>query len=72
MRKWSVSAFFPEVKPEHAATQSCSAEASTIPRAIAIAMIEILQRDAIKGRHIAAIQISVVAIGKHKASEAAG
>lgn len=68
MRPWSVSAFFPEVKPAHEATQSCTVEAASMGIAARLALSEISQREAIKGRHLTVAKLSIVLAGKEKSS----
>lgn len=66
MRTWSVSAFFPEVRPAHEAQQSCSVEACDIPEAARRALDELLGREYIKGKHISVVRLAIVAAGKDK------
>jgi hypothetical protein len=66
VRAWSVSAFFPEVKPAHQAQQSCTVEASSLARASRIGIEQILKLDALKGRRISVARLTIVAAGKEK------
>jgi hypothetical protein len=66
MRKWSVNAFFPEIKPAHEAMQSCSVEAVKMSTAARIGLETIFARDAIKGRHVTSAKVSVIAAGREK------
>ena len=66
MRTWSVSAFFPEVRPAHEAQQSCSVAACDMPAAAQRALDELLRRECIKGKHISVVKLTIVAAGKEK------
>ena len=69
MRAWSVSAFFPEVKPAHEAMQSCTVNAGKIHVAMHRGLRQILGRDAIKRKHISIMKLSIVEAGKQKESK---
>lgn len=66
MRAWSISAFFPEVKPAHEAMQSCTVQANRISTAAQRGLDEVLSRDAIKHRHITIVKLSIISAGKEK------
>ncbi len=66
MRIWSVSAFFPEVKPAHEATQSCTVTASSMAIAANFGLKEFFEREAIKHKHITIVKLSIVAAGEEK------
>jgi hypothetical protein len=59
MKLFSISAFFPEVRPAHRAFESCTAKASTISAALSRGMKEIRQRPALKGKRIKEVRITV-------------
>jgi hypothetical protein len=59
MKLFSISAFFPEVRPAHAAFQSATAEASEMSIAAARGIDEIRQRPGLKGRHITEVKIMI-------------
>jgi len=64
MRLWSISAFFPEVKPAHLAQQSCVVPASGIEVAARRGLECLLDLEGIKGKHINIVKLSIVAAGK--------
>lgn len=66
MRTWSVSAFFPEVRPAHQAQQSCFVDACDIPAAARRALDQILGLEAVRGRHISVVKVTIVAASKDK------
>lgn len=77
MRRWNISAFFPEVKPAHMAHQACTVEASSIVSASRRGMAELLNVEGVKGKRIGIAKITIVACGKEKkecsnAQDAAG
>lgn len=59
MKSFSISAFFPEVKPAHAAFQSCRFDASNMGQAIHRALLDIRARPALKGKHITEVRLTV-------------
>ena len=66
MRDWSISAFFPQVKPAHLAQQSCAVRADGIATAARRGLEYILESDDLKGKHITIARISIVAAGKER------
>ena len=66
MRQWNVSAFFPELRPAHMAYQHCVVVAGTIAVAARRGLIELLNIDGVKGKHIAIAKLTIVAFGKEK------
>jgi hypothetical protein len=65
MKTFSVSVFFPEVKPAHAAWQSASSAATEIGVAVSRALSEIRERPGIKGKRIKEAQITVRELDSH-------
>lgn len=59
MRSFSVSAFFPEVKPAHAAFQSCVAKAAEMDTAAARGLGELRARPALKGKRIREVRLTI-------------
>jgi hypothetical protein len=59
MKRFSVSAFFPEVKPAHEAFQSCSFDASNMGHAVHRALLDIRARPALKGKRITEVRLTV-------------
>lgn len=59
MKSFTVTAFFPDVRPAHAAFQSCEAKADSMATAAARGLTEIRKRPAIKGRRIRQVQLII-------------
>ncbi len=59
MRSFSISAYFPEVKPAHAAFQSCVSKASEMDIAISRGVAELRSRPGVKGKRISEVRITV-------------
>ncbi len=59
VKRFSISAFFPEVKPAHAAFQSCTAKALDMSTALSRGMTEIRSRDELKGKHITEARVTI-------------
>jgi hypothetical protein len=59
VKSFSVTAFFPEVKPAHVAFQSATAEASEMNTAVSRALAEIRERAEIKGKRITEVRLTV-------------
>jgi hypothetical protein len=68
MRTWSVSAFLPDVRPAHQAQQSCIVEACDMPAAARRGLAEILALEAIKGKRVSVVKLTIVAADKGKDS----
>lgn len=64
MNIFSVSAFFPEVKPAHASEQTCTIEACRMTTAAQRGLEKLLQRDGIKGKKITTVRINMRLIGE--------
>ena len=62
MKEYSVSAFFTEVKPAHAAIQVVRVRAASLPTALFCALTEITAREAIKGKQITEVRLDVAVI----------
>lgn len=69
MRDWSISAFFPEVKPAHQAQQSSIVKAETWAEAVVAGVKAVCGAEALKGKHISIVKLSVVAAGKEKTAK---
>jgi hypothetical protein len=59
MKDWSVSAFFPELRPAHLAEQQVKVRASSLRAAIGFALDRIRERDGMKGKKITTARITV-------------
>jgi hypothetical protein len=59
VRSFSVSAFFPEVKPAHAAFQSCVAKAAEMDTAVARGLADLRARPGVKGKRIREVRLTV-------------
>lgn len=59
MRAFTISAFFPEVKPAHAAFQSTVQRASEMSTAVSRGIEEIRAREALKGKRIREVRLTV-------------
>jgi hypothetical protein len=59
MRSFSISAFFPEVKPAHAAFQSCVSKASEMNTAISRGLQQLRERPALKHKRITEVRLTV-------------
>ena len=64
MKSFSISAFFPEVKPAHAAFQHCVAKASEMDIAAARGLRELRERPGIKGKRITEVNLKVKEINR--------
>lgn len=63
MRSFVISAFFPEVKPAHAAFQSVVAEGAEMSTAVARGLDKIRALPALKGKRITEVRLTVKEIG---------
>lgn len=59
MRSFSISAYFPEVKPAHAAFQSCVSKGSDVDVAVSRGLAELRARPNVKGKHISEIRLTI-------------
>lgn len=59
VKSFSVWAFFPEVKPAHAAIQSCVAKATEMNTAVSRAIEEIRARPALRGKRIREVRLTI-------------
>lgn len=59
MKSFSISAFFPEVKPAHSAFQECRMSGSDLGVAAVRALHEIRARDALKGKRITEVRLTI-------------
>jgi hypothetical protein len=66
MKRFSISAFFPEVKPAHAAEQLCSFDASNMGQAAHRAMLEFRKRPALKRKRITEVRLTIREIPPQK------
>jgi len=66
VRTWGITAFFPEVKPAHVATQSCCIEACSIATAAHRGLEAIYDREPIRRKHISIVKLTIVAAGRDK------
>lgn len=67
MKDWSVTAFFPEVRPAHLAEQSCVVRASSLGTAARVGLDVIRDRDGMKGKKITTAKLTVRLIGERAA-----
>lgn len=59
MKRFAVSAFFPEVKPAHAAFQSCVAEGEAMSTAVSRAIDQIRGLPELKGKRITEVRLTI-------------
>lgn len=59
MKDWSVSAFFPELRPAHLAQQEVKVRASSIGTAARVGVDVIRDRDGIKGKQITTARLTI-------------
>jgi|GEM_PF-2539881 len=59
MKAFAVTAFFPEVKPAHAAFQSCVSTAAQMSTAISRGLYEMRERPGLKGKRIHEVRLTV-------------
>lgn len=59
MNDWSVSAYFPEIRPAHLAEQSIVVRASSLATAARLGLDEIRARDAMRGKKITVAKITI-------------
>jgi len=59
MRSFSISAYFPEVKPAHAAFQSCISKASEMDVAASRGLAELRARPNVKGKRISEVRLTI-------------
>jgi hypothetical protein len=59
MRSFSISAFFPEVKPAHAAFQSCVSKASEMDIAVSRGLSELRARPGVNGKRISEVRLTI-------------
>lgn len=69
MKDWSVSAFFPELRPAHLAEQKVKVRASSLRAACSFGLDRIRERDGMKGKKITTAQIWVRLIDGNAARE---
>lgn len=67
MRDWSISAFFPQVKPAHLAQRSCTVHACKMTTAALRGLEKLLSSEELHGKHISIVKLSIVAAGKDTA-----
>lgn len=72
MKSFSVSAYFPEVKPAHQAFQSCVGKGSMMSIAMARAVDEIRARPALKGKRISEVRLTIKEIDGGRAQTSTG
>lgn len=63
MKSFSITAFFPEVKPAHAAWQSITISAGTIVEASLRGLSQLRERPGVKGKHITEVRLTVKEAG---------
>lgn len=59
MRSFSITAYFPEVKPAHAAFQSCVSKASEMNVAVSRGLAELRTRPNVAGKHIREVRLTI-------------
>jgi hypothetical protein len=59
LKSFTIAAFFPEVKPAHAAFQSCVSKAAEMSTAISRGLVELRDRPGVKGKRITEVRITV-------------
>jgi hypothetical protein len=59
VKSFSISAYFPEVRPAHMAFQHCVAKGSEMGTAISRGLIELRDRPGVKGKRITEVRITV-------------
>lgn len=59
MKSFSISAYFPEVRPAHAAFQHCVASGDEMRTAICRGLRELRERPGIKGKRITEVNLKV-------------
>ena len=69
MKSFTITAFFPEVKPAHLAFQSIVAKGSTVELAVKRGLHEIRGRDGIRGKKVHEIRLTVKEINLAAAPE---
>lgn len=69
MKDWSVTAFFPEVRPAHLAEQSCVVRASSLGTAARVGLDVIRDRTEMKGKKITTARITVRLVGERIAAD---
>ena len=67
-KSYSVSAFFPEVVPAHAAEQVCRIEASNLGLAAKRGIEQMRKREVLKGKRLTAVKLTVLLIGEAETS----
>ncbi len=70
MNDWSVTAFFPELRPAHLAEQSVTVRASSLGTAARVGLDVIRERDEMKGKRLTTARITVRLIAAAKARAA--
>jgi hypothetical protein len=63
MKKFTIAAFFPEVKPAHVAWQTVTVSAVRIDIAAHLGICEIRRRRELFGKHITEIRLTVTEVG---------
>jgi hypothetical protein len=63
MKDWSITAYFPEVRPAHLAEQACVVRASSLGTAARVGLDVIRDRDEMRGKRITTARITVRMIG---------
>lgn len=69
MKRFSITAFFPELKPAHAAFQDCNFDASNMGQAAHRALLDIRARPALKGKRITEVRLTVKQIDVRASAE---
>ncbi|MBZ5700265.1 MAG: hypothetical protein LAN84_00300 [Acidobacteriia bacterium] len=59
MKKFIITAFFPEVKPAHAAWQTATVTASNVAVATSRALWELRERPGVAGKHVSEIRLTI-------------
>jgi hypothetical protein len=68
VKDWTVSAFFPELRPAHLAEQEVKVRASSIGTAARVGIDVMRESDAMKGKKITTARITVRLINANKDS----
>lgn len=64
MKSFSISAFFPEVKPAHAAFQSCITAGAEMSTAVSRGLHQLRDRPGVKGKQITEVRLIVKEVGR--------
>jgi hypothetical protein len=63
MKLFTVTAFFPEVKPAHCAWQTITIEASDIAPVATRALRELRARPGVSGKHVSEVRLTIKEAG---------